>query len=372
MNKLRELGLLDKRFLLPAIAVIIILGVLGYATIVSVTSSESERDLNKASKQLEKSSKETAKKVEKELKKSEDDLNFNLDDFEISTMEQVKKFVNTLSIQDNTYAEVDDEFGEGTYELYTEKMLPSSSDDELTTLIKVGQIKSQMALSKNAKGNFILPIFNPVNPDDSYTLSLNTYATRGGGFSDYNSNFRIGYVEADFEGNPITSTFESKDGVDNFFKVTFIAYSKKDMTAKEFQDEMDKIPVSVGGNILEPEYRYWINYDSTKLGVKDKDYKNALANIYSSLKGVTSLTNATDWKGKDINKTKIYGGVPIKVSYVGSVSDYFSKNNARFDEASYRFINIPDTITVNIGSKFKASLSKEDSKELIRSVPASK
>ena len=360
INKLKEIGIDTKKLIIILVSlflIIVLMLIVGYN---SFFVNPEERDVNQASKQIEKSGKEVSKnatkEVENSLKKDED---IDLDDFKIASHEEVKLFIGTLDLNDNEYEFVDREFGEGTYELYTQNLLPKSSDDTLTTVIKIGQLKHKISVDKNPKVDVYYPIFNPVNKLEEYLIDMNQYVVGGSGFKTLNKKYRVGYAEAGLVSSLATGSIKSSDNIDTYFKVSFLAYPLEDTTVLDMQKDMDKLPISMGGYVLEPEYTFWKNYPFTK---KDKIDKEEIPYILNSrfpkenYKHITSVSLSPDDYGLSITNTKVYAGTPIKFSYVGSVADYFDKYG-KFIKDKNEYSKLPEDLTIKIGNDLKANVS---------------
>lgn len=309
--------LMKKQVLIPAG----ILGLLMLITVWALWDAENinpiEEDSKQAIKEENKADKEARKDIKEELGK------------EYPTMEEVQRYVKTMPESSNQTEYLEKEYNDEVIYLYGEGKLLSRSDSEDDAMLKTSYLK--MRNDKHSVGSAM-----DLLGGGTFNL-YPQYSTEKTGF-EQKGDFWVGYEQAVIEKQEDTMSMVSKDGRITM-TVTLYAYAKEELMAKEFQDKIGEFEVKVGGVKAKP---FLTNVR------EDGKHNDELET--KELKDVNLLFKASNWREQDFNKSVIYPGTVIPVTYEVDVQDTVYKD-VKFDSGSDIFIGERDSFEITINGE---------------------
>lgn len=336
---LSDLGLLQKKIVIPVVSALFLLIIGAYAIYDAKENKDIDVDVTKAEKTTLDGGKKVAKEFNKELELEND----------LPSQEETKNFLGGLSEFDSPLDYVDKEYGKGTYDYYIRGLLPETKDSESIKVIKSGNIRY---LNDKSKSKIPLDIL-PIKSVDNDFIPNNSYAVEEQGFTSVNKKISFGYISGDFDSDLMTGKI-TDSGRTNF-KVSMIVYPKEDMSLGELQAEANKIPIVINGATFEPYFDYYRNFKTSK----GESYSKALKDSKLD-EGLSSYANL-DYISENIKDTKkilngkVYAGVGIELTYVGNVKNYFENKEAEYNVANnlYNPKTLPSNISLKINKKEK-------------------
>lgn len=328
----------EKKFYIPALCGLGIVFISSFAIYDAVVNTPDKVAVSEAEK-------ETIGLGEKAKDTFKDDTGL-----ELPSTEEVTNFLGTLGDLEPSEKNVDEEYGKNTYDYYIRNLLPENIDSKEDIAVKYGNIRYLEALDKKDT-SVIQSNYIPIQSQDNI-LPINTnYYLSETGFKKFNDKINYGYVRADFSSDFLNGLFKVKDRTN--FAVTLMVYPKKDMTMRELQEEVNKIPIVIEGVTFEPYYKYYFGQKDEKGKlykdiIKEQEGNNVNIDYLSSYLGIDN-TPKEDYLDK-----KVYTGMAIDFTFVGNLDTFFTVEDVIIESGyNVKKDTLPTSINLMINDKQK-------------------